>query len=308
MLLKGLSKDFSELDDLFFNLLKESGLSVLRDSLDRVIEIMYEGHPTGRVKSLNDYQKLLPQMELPALANSFAQDDVFSYMQVAGYNPLMINRVTSLGENFPVTNEHYQGVMGVDDSLTAAGEEGRLYLADYQILDGAINGTHPQVQKYLYAPLALFAVPKSTEPNRMLQAIAIQCGQNPNQNPILTPKSSKYAWLFAKTVVHIADANYHEAVSHLARTHLFVGAFVIATHRQLPPLHPLYLLLHPHFAGTLAINKEAQQQLIAPRGGVDRLLGSTIDNSRVFVVRGLQSYRICNPMRVIMRSQNLAHT
>jgi arachidonate 15-lipoxygenase len=290
MLLKGLSKDFSEIDDLFFNLLKESGLSVLRESLDRVIEIMYEGHPTGRIKSLKDYEKLLPQMKLPELASSFVQDDVFSYMQVAGYNPLMINRVTSLGENFPVTNEHYQAVMGEDDSLAAAAEEGRLYLADYKILDGAINGTHPQVQKYLYAPLALFAVPKGMEPNRVLKAIAIQCGQNPDHNPIVTPKSGKYAWLFAKTVVHIADANYHEAVSHLARTHLFVGAFIIATHRQLPALHPLSLLLRPHFAGTLAINEEAQQQLIAPGGGVDRLLGSTIDNSRVFVMRGLQSY------------------
>jgi arachidonate 15-lipoxygenase len=290
MLLKGLSKDFSELDDLFFSLLKESGLSVLRDSLDRVIELMYEGQPTGRIRSLRDYQKLLPQMELPALVNSFAQDDVFAYMQVAGYNPLMINRVTSLGDNFPVTNEHYQAVMGINDSLAAAGEEGRLYLADYQILDGAINGTHPHVQKYLYAPLALFAVPKGTEANRMLQAIAIQCGQNPDQNPIITPKSGIYAWMFAKTVVHIADANYHEAVSHLARTHLFVGAFVIATHRQLPPSHPLNILLHPHFAGTLAINEEAQQQLISPGGGVDRLLASTIDNSRVFVVRGFQSY------------------
>lgn len=238
MLLKGLSRDFHEIDDLFYSLLKESGLAIFRDSLNRVIELMYEKHPTGRIKNLKDYEKLLPQMELPALINSFGQDDVFSYMQVAGYNPLMIQRVASLGENFPVTNEHYQAVMGDDDSLAAAGEEGRLYLADYKILDGAINGTHPQVQKYLYAPLALFAVPRSAEPNRILFAIAIQCGQNPDQNPIITPKSDKYAWMFAKTVVHIADANYHEAVSHLARTHLLVGAFIIATHRQLPPLHP----------------------------------------------------------------------
>ncbi|MEC4815790.1 MAG: lipoxygenase family protein [Scytonema sp. PMC 1069.18] len=290
MLLTGLSRDFRELDDLFFSLLKESGLSVLKDSLARIKALMYEGQPTGHINSLKDYEKLFPQMELPALVNTFQQDDVFAYMQVAGYNPLMIQRVTSPGENFPVTNEHYQAVMGNDDSLQAAGEEGRLYLIDYKILDGAVNGTYPHEQKYLYAPLALFAVPKGTETNRMLRAIAIQCGQNHTQHPIITPNSGKYSWLFAKTVVHIADANFHEAVSHLARTHLFVGAFIIATYRQLPAHHPLSVLLRPHFAGTLAINEEAQRQLIAPLGGVDRLLSSSIDNSRVFAVHGLQSY------------------
>jgi arachidonate 15-lipoxygenase len=290
ILLKGLSRDFSELDDLFFSALRESGLSIFRDSLDKVIELMYEGQPTGNVNNLKEYEKLFPQMKLPAIANTFGQDDVFAYMQVGGYNPLMIQRVTNLGNNFPVTNEHYQGVMGRDDSLGAAGNEGRLYLADYKILDGAVNGTYLKAQKYLYAPLALFAVPRGTENSRMLRAIAIQCGQNPDENPIVTPKSGKYAWMFAKTVVHIADANYHEAVSHLGRTHLFVGAFVIATHRQLPANHPLSLLLRPHFAGTLAINEEAQRNLIAPGGGVDRLLGASIDNSRVFAVRGLQSY------------------
>ncbi|MBR8834250.1 MAG: lipoxygenase [Stigonema ocellatum SAG 48.90 = DSM 106950] len=290
LLLKGTPHNIRELDQLIFSALRKIGLSILDDSSERFKALMYEGQPKGHVESLKNYEILLPQIKLPAIANSFQEDDVFAYMQVAGYNPLMIQRVTSLEARFPVSNEHYQAVMGSDDSLAAAGEEGRLYLADYGILDGAINGTYPQEQKYLYAPLALFAVSKPDQPNRMLRAIAIQCGQNPAQNPLITPNSSKYAWLFAKTVVHIADANFHEAVSHLGRTHLFVGRFVITTHRQLPPNHPLSLLLLPHFVGTLAINDAAQRILIAPKGGVDNLLGSTIDNSRVFAVRGLQSY------------------
>jgi arachidonate 15-lipoxygenase len=212
-------------------------------------------------------------------------------MRVAGYNPVMIERVTSLSDRFPVKDEQYQAVMGSDDSLAVAGQEGRLYLTDYGILDGAINGTYPHEQKYVYAPLALFALPKGSDPARLLRPVAIQCGQSPGPDyPIITPNSGKYAWLFAKTVVQIADANVHEAVTHLARTHLFVGTFVMATHRQLPVSHPLSLLLRPHFEGTLAINDAAQRILIAPGGGVDRLLSSTIDNSRVLAVRGLQSY------------------
>jgi arachidonate 15-lipoxygenase len=234
---------------------------------------------------------LFPVISLPAIAKTYQEDQVFAYMRVAGYNPVMIERVTTPSDRFPVTDEHYQAVMGTDDSLAAAGLEGRLYLADYKILDGAINGTFPHEQKYLYAPLALFALPKGSDPARLLRPIAIQCGQTPDPDyPIVTPNSGKYAWLFAKTVVQIADANIHEAVTHLARTHLLIGVFAIATARQLPLTHPLKILLHPHFDSTLAINDAAQRTLIAPGGGVDRLLSASIDNSRVLAVLGLQSY------------------
>jgi len=297
LLIRGISKDLQEIDDLLFSLLRESGVTILRDALNRVIALLYKDQPTGHATSLKDYEKLFPVIALPTIANAFQDDEVFAYMRVAGYNPVMIERVTSLSDRFPVKDEQYQAVMGSDDSLAAAGQEGRLYLADYGILDGAINGTYPHEQKYVYAPLALFALPKGSDPARLLRPVAIQCGQTPGSDyPIITPNSGKYAWLFAKTVVQIADANVHEAVTHLARTHLFVGTFVMATHRQLPISHPLSLLLRPHFEGTLAINDAAQRTLIAPGGGVDRLLSSTIDNSRVLAVRGLQSYRFNSAM------------
>ncbi|MEH1875148.1 lipoxygenase family protein [Nostoc sp.] len=291
LLLKGISKDVRELDKLFYFILKENGLVILRDALNRIINLLYEGQPTGHATSLKDYENLFAVIGVPAIAKTYQEDEVFAYMRVAGYNPVMIERVTSLGDRLRVTEEHYQAVMGSDDSLAAAGLEGRLYLADYKILSGAINGTYPHEQKYVYAPLALFALPKGSDPTRLLRPVAIQCGQTPGPDyPIVTPNSGKYAWLFAKTVVQIADANMHEAVTHLARTHLFVGVFAIATARQLPLTHPLRILLRPHFDSTLAINDAAQRILIAPGGGVDRLLSPSIDNSRVLAVLGLQSY------------------
>ncbi|MEH2436349.1 MAG: lipoxygenase family protein [Nostoc sp.] len=294
-LLKSISKDLRELDDLFYSILKENGLVILRDALNRVINLLYEGQPTGHATSLLDYENLFPLIGVPAIAKTYQEDEVFAYTRVAGYNPVMIERVTSLGDRFPVTEEHYQAVMGTDDSLAAAGLEGRLYLADYKILSGVINGTYPHEQKYVYAPLALFALPKGSDPTRLLRPVAIQCGQTPDPDyPIVTPNSGKYAWLFAKTVVQIADSNIHEAVTHLARTHLLVGVFAIATARQLPLTHPLRILLRPHFDSTLAINDAAQRILIAPGGGVDRLLSPSIDNSRVLVVLGLQSYAFNN--------------
>lgn len=288
-LLTGLSEDYREIEDLFFSILRESGLSIFQDSLNEVKALLYKQRPTGHVTSLTDYQKLFPLMGVPKIAENFDTDEQFAYMRVAGYNPVIIERVNKLGDRFPVTEAQYEEVMG-DDSLAAAAEEGRLYLADYGILNGALNGTFPKQQKYIYAPLALFAVPKNSDESQLMRPVAIQCGQNPQDNPIFTPKSDKYAWLFAKTIVQIADANFHEAVTHLGRTHLFVGPFVVATHRQLPNNHPLSILLRPHFEGTLAINDAAQRSLIAAGGGVDKLLASTIDNSRVLAAVGLQSY------------------
>ncbi|MGD1703018.1 lipoxygenase family protein [Dapis sp. BLCC M229] len=295
---QGIPNDFREIDDLFVSLLKENGLSILNVILEKATEVLKEGSPEGHATSLEDYQKLFSYKELfpetggiPSVAYTFEKDEVFAYMRVAGYNPLMIEQISTLDERFPVTETQYQEIMGNDDSLAAAGEEGRLYLADYKILEGALNGTYPKYQKYIYAPLALFAVPKGSDPNRKLRPVAIQCGQTPGaDNPIFTPNSSEYAWLFAKTIVEIVDANFHEAVSHLGRTHLFVGAFIPPTHRQLPQNHCLSLLLRPHFEGTLAINDAAQEKLIAPKSGVDGLLSSTIDNARVLTVLGLQSY------------------
>jgi len=299
LLNQGIPDDFREIDDLFVSILKENGLSILKDISEQALKVLKEGSPEGHVTSLEDYKKLFSYKELfpetggiPSIAYTFEEDEVFAYMRVAGYNPVMIQQVPTLDERFPVTETQYQEVMGNDDSLAAAGKEGRLYLADYKILEGALNGTYPnKYQKYIYAPLALFAVPKGSDPNRKLRPVAIQCGQTPGpDNPIFTPKSSQYAWLFAKTVVEIVDSNFHEAVSHLGRTHLFVGSFIPPTHRQLPQNHCLSLLLRPHFEGTLLINDGAHRILIPPEGGVDRLLAATIDNSRVLAVLGLQSY------------------
>ncbi|MDJ0801084.1 MAG: lipoxygenase family protein [Calothrix sp. MO_167.B12] len=290
LILEGTSQDYKEIDDLFFSVLRSSGFSIFGGSLNRIRNHLSEGHPTGHVKNIQEYNKLFPQIGTPEIAEDFQSDEAFAYTRIGGYNPVMIKRVNQLGDRFPVTEAQYQEVMGSDDSLAAAGEEGRLYLADYGILEGAVNGTFPKEQKYIYAPLALFAVPKGEDPGRLMRPVAIQCSQNPGDAPVLTPKSDKYAWLFAKTIVQIADANFHEAVTHLGRTHLFVGPFAIATRRQLLDNHPVSLLLRPHFEGTLAINNAAQSTLIAPNGGVDQLLSPTIDNARVLAAVGLQSY------------------
>ena len=161
---------------------------------------------------------------------------------------------------------------------------------DTDRLEAIEDGSFPGYQKFLYAPLALFAVDKAS---RELMPVAIQCEQTPgDENPVLTPQSDRYNWLIAKTVVEVADANYHEAITHLGRTHLFVEPFVLATRRQLAPNHPLSQLLRPHFKGTLAINFAAHESLVSDGGAVDKLASGTIESTRAAAVAGVQSYRI----------------
>jgi arachidonate 15-lipoxygenase len=226
-----------------------------------------------RLQSIDDYNAMFHVIGLPPIAQDYHLDSTFAELRLAGPNPVLIERVHKLDDKFPVTDEHFKVALP-DDSLEAALAENRLYVVDYHQLDGMENGTTiGGLPKYLYAPIALFAVNRET---RKLVPIAIQCRQKPGvENPIFTPDDG-YNWKIAKTIVEIADGNYHEAVTHLGRTHLTIEPFIIAAQRQLAPSHPLKVLLQPHFDGTLAINNMARLKLISPGGVVDRLLGGTI--------------------------------
>ena len=92
--------------------------------------------------------------------------------------------------------------------------------------------------------------------------------RTPRCTPIFTPSAAadaQWGWEMAKLVVQVADGNYHELFTHLARTHLVIEAFAVATHRHLAQAHPLWALLVPHFEGTLFINDQAATSLIAAK-------------------------------------------
>ena len=245
------------------------------------------------------YQDLFQIVHLPCISDRFQSDRAFAAHRVAGPNPLVIERVRDrLPANFPVTDRQYQAVMGQEDSLTQAIKDKRLYITDYKIFDGVKAGDFPpEYTKYLCAPLALFAVPQADNCSQSLVPVAIQCHQNPGaDNPIFTPppsgtpESQRWSWLIAKTIVQIADANYHELISHLGRTHLLIEPFIVATERELAPNHPLGILLRPHFQGTLFINHAATVGLINKAGIVDATFGCTLDESLRITLEGVRGY------------------
>ncbi|MFY0568495.1 lipoxygenase family protein [Archangium lansingense] len=259
-------------------------LGGLMDILKSVVGAIRD-KPTGRPGSMQDYFNLFTTLPLPTAARSFEQDATFAWMRVAGFNPLVVRRARASEDTLGLNDAQLSAVLGTGDTVQQALSEGRLYLADYKALAGVINGNFPDGPKYMFAPRALFGLPRGSGP-RQLRPLGIRCGQDSSGHPLYTPADGE-AWLQAKTAVSTADVTYHEMISHLGHTHLLVEPFVIATHRRLPDDHPVSVLLRPHFEGTLFINNEAQASLIAPGGDVDMLLGGTIQASRAVTVASL---------------------
>jgi arachidonate 15-lipoxygenase len=223
---------------------------------------------------------LFDSLRVPGIAYSFQEDDVFARLRVAGPNAVLVKGIDALPANFPLTEAQYAAVVA-GDTLAAALADGRLYLSDYVELSALVPGMWDGLQKYVYQPMALFAVPPG---GASLTPVAIQCGQDSSANPIFTPSvvaAEQWGWEMAKLVVQVADGNFHELVAHLAHTHLVIEAFAVATRRNLANVHPLWALLVPHFEGLLFINNQAATSLIAADGPIDHIFGGTITSSQL---------------------------
>ena len=238
----------------------------------------------GGSKTVAQYDALFVTLEKPAIAQLLHDNDSFAYMRVGGPNPMLIRKATALPAKFPLGDAQFRQAMGGNDSLPEAAASGRLYLLDYESLGGMAPAgpvTKPLTGTgYGYAPIALFARPKS---GRSLVPVAIQCGQDPSVSPMflraddMTDAQAYWAWQSAKTTVQVADFNYHEMFVHLGRTHLMPEAFAMATQRQLAVAHPLSRLLAPHLEGAMFINEAATLIIMGPLTTGDAILAAPIE-------------------------------
>ncbi len=255
----------------------------LRSQLDALQDLIATSYLDANVvPGLERYRKLFITLPLPEIADEFIQNDSFARMRVAGPNCMLLQGVSQLPSKFSLTEAQYQQVMGSADTLASALTERRVYLIDYAELASLIPGTTHGAQKYVNQPIAMFAVPRG---GASLVPVAIQLGQSAADFPTFLRVDSNaspdwYSWQMARTVVQVADGNYHELFVHLARTHLVVEAFAVASQRQLAPEHPLNALLLPHFEGTLFINNAAAGSLIAAGGPIDQIFAGTISSTQ----------------------------
>ena len=58
---------------------------------------------------------------------------------------------------------------------------------------------------------------------------------------------------------------------------------MLPTKRMLPPSHPLFILLKPHFEGTAFINNAANKSLINPGGAVAQMASQEIHELNDFI-------------------------
>ncbi|QDL08712.1 AraC family transcriptional regulator [Brasilonema octagenarum UFV-E1] len=269
----------SEMFSFKYSLERDQGLiSLIANTLATNIDNVFDPFD-----SLKDYQEMFPLLRKPSTLQTFRNDTVFARQRIAGANPMVIERVIEkLPDNFPVTDAIFQKIMLTKKTLAEAIAEGRIFLTNYKGLDGLTPGTYEQGTKTIAAPLVLYCwKPVGYGDYRgTLAPIAIQLNQqtDPAKNPIYTPIDGMH-WFMAKIFTQMADGNYHEAISHLGRTHLMLEPFVMATANELAPNHPLSVLLKPHFQFTLAINELAREQLISPGGYADTLLAGTLEAS-----------------------------
>ncbi|BAT89080.1 hypothetical protein VIGAN_05276300 [Vigna angularis var. angularis] len=277
---------FEDIDTLYkegFHLpqLQANGLNVLQRVIPKLLSVV------------NDKQNLL-RFDAPEAFKRdrffWLSDEQFARETLAGVNPYSIQVV----KEWPLKSKLDPQIYGSPESaitreviepqiigyctIEEAIEQKKLFMLDYHDL------FLPYVSKVreikgttLYGSRTLFFL---TEQGT-LKPLAIELTRPPMEGKpqwkeVFKPASHSsshptnlWLWRLAKLHVLAQDSGYHELVSHWLRTHCAVEPFIIATHRQLSIMHPIYRLLHPHMRYTMEINSLAREVLISANGVIE---------------------------------------
>lgn len=224
----------------------------------------------GKPTKLSHFDSLYALRTPPRVMSTWRSDRDFARQRMNGINPFLITSIGAIPENFPVTDDDVGGVLPEGVTIARLLDERRLFLCDWKDIAGA-----PIVfGRFQVAPMALFWIDQRST----LMPLAIQLGQSPAEAPIIfTPADDAWLWLTARSYVANADGSYHEIIAHLTRTHLVMERFWVAACRTMSPAHPIHELLGPHFTGTINVNDDALNDLIAPGGPIDQTMSVGVD-------------------------------
>lgn len=217
---------------------------------------------------------------------AWLRDDEFARQTVAGINPVNIERL----KVFPPVSKLDPAVYGPPESaiteahiagqlngltVQQALDENKLFILDHHdtylpFLDriNKMDGRKAYGTRTIF-----FLTPLGT-----LKPVAIELGLPPARlggarpSRVLTPPcdaTTNWLWMLAKAHVGSNDAGVHQLVNHWLRTHASMEPFILAAHRQLSAMHPVFKLLHPHMRYTLEINALARQNLINADGVIE---------------------------------------
>ncbi|MEH2222563.1 lipoxygenase family protein [Nostoc sp.] len=243
---------------------------------------------------LEEYEELLSLLPKPDVIKNYKTDSCFAEQRLSGANPLAIQKIDVLPDNFAVTDAHFQKVAGTELTLEKALKEGKLYFLDYPLLSDIKGGVYENVKKYLPKPQALFYWQSNDSSNGgSLVPVAIQINHDSGAKSVIyTPDDPHLDWFLAKTCVQIADGNHQELGSHFAYTHAVMAPFAIVTARQLAENHPIALLLKPHFRFMLFDNDLGRTQFLQPGGPVDEFMAGSLAESLGFVAKVYEEWSV----------------
>ncbi|KAA8549576.1 hypothetical protein F0562_001406 [Nyssa sinensis] len=272
---------FTAIDSLFnegVNLPPLTKNGFLRDLLPRLL------------KTIIDTGEDILRFETPEMIDrdkfSWFRDEEFARQTLAGVNPYTIQLVTEWPlkskldpkiygpPESAITKELVEQEIGGFMTLEEALARKKLFIIDYHdLLLPYVNKVREIKGTTLYGSRTLFFL----LPGGTLRPLAIELTRPPaNGKPqwkqVFTPcwdATGHWLWRLAKAHVLAHDSGVHELVSHWLRTHCAVEPYVIATHRQLSAMHPIYRLLHPHFRYTMEINALARLALISAGGIIE---------------------------------------
>ncbi|MEH2179780.1 lipoxygenase family protein [Nostoc sp.] len=243
---------------------------------------------------LEEYEELLSLLPKPDVIKNYKTDSCFAEQRLSGANPLAIQRIDVLPDNFAVTDVHFQKVAGAELTLEKALKEGKLYFLDYPLLSNIKGGVYENVKKYLPKPQALFYWQSNDSSNGgSLVPVAIQINHDSGAKSVIyTPDDPYLDWFLAKICVQIADGNHQELGTHFTYTHAVMAPFAIVTARQLAENHPIALLLKPHFRFMLFDNDLGRTQFLQPGGPVDEFMAGSLAESLGFVAKVYEEWSV----------------
>uniref|UniRef100_A0A0D6QX05 Lipoxygenase n=1 Tax=Araucaria cunninghamii TaxID=56994 RepID=A0A0D6QX05_ARACU len=216
---------------------------------------------------------------------AWLRDDEFARQILAGVNPVGIERL----KVFPPVSKLDPEIYGSPESaikehhlighlngmsVKQALEENKLFILDYHdTILPFVHDINALDGRKIYATRTIFFL----TPLETLKPVAIELSLPPpcpgsQEKRVLTPANDATThWLWQQAKAHVCanDAGIHQLVNHWLRTHACMEPYVIATHRQLSAMHPIFKLLKPHLRYTMEINALARQSLINAEGIIE---------------------------------------
>ncbi|PRQ28947.1 putative linoleate 13S-lipoxygenase [Rosa chinensis] len=256
-----------------------------RDGMPSITKNMRNLPLPNILNKVQEYLKFDPTKLNSRFTACGLPDDEFGRQAIAGINPLSIERLTTFPpvsklnastygpQESALKEEHIQGHLN-GMSVQQALEENKLFILDYHdIFLPFINQINAMDDRKAYATRTLFFLTSLGT----LKPIAIELSlhqtnsDSPSKQVLTPPVDATTNWLWELGKAHVCsnDSCVHQLIHHWLRSHACMETFIIATHRQLSAMHPIYRLLKPHMRYTMKINALARQFLINSEGIIE---------------------------------------